>query len=60
VIAITYSPDASERTAALRVDGETRRVRQGDSVRGVDVQLITPDSVYLRRGKEIFAVDPER
>ncbi len=60
VSAITYSADASERTAALRIDGEIRRVRQGDSLHGVDVQLITPHTVYLRRGGEIFAVDPER
>jgi len=60
VTAISYSADVAGRSAMLRIDGRATTLRQGDSVGGVQVQLIMPDAVYLRRGSEIFAVDVNR
>lgn len=57
VLSIAYSPDVAERTAALRIDGQTVTLHQGESASGLEVQLILPRSVYLRRGGDIFAVD---
>jgi hypothetical protein len=60
VMSIAYSANVSARSAALRIGGQAMTLHQGDSARGVEVQLILPNSVYLRRGRDIFAVDARR
>ena len=57
VTAIDYVENADERTAALRIGGRPVTVHQGESVSGLEVQLILPKAVYLRSGRDIFAVD---
>jgi hypothetical protein len=59
-MSIAYSANVSARSAALRIGGQAMTLHQGDSARGVEVQLILPNSVYLRRGRDIFAVDARR
>jgi hypothetical protein len=60
VMSIGYAADVSARTASLRISGQPVTLHQGDSARGIEVQLILPHSVYLRRGRDIFAVDARR
>ncbi len=60
VTSIGYSNDLSTRTASLRIGGQPVTLHQGDSARGIEVQLIMPHVVYLRRGRDIFAVDANR
>ncbi|HEY2385952.1 MAG TPA: hypothetical protein VGK30_03245 [Candidatus Binatia bacterium] len=60
VMSIGYAEDISVRTATLRIGGQPVTLHQGDSARGVEVQLILPHSVYLRRGRDIFAIDARR
>jgi len=57
VTAIDYAENAGERTAALRIGGRPVTLHQGESVSGLEVQLILPKAVYLRSGRDIFAVD---
>src|SRR5205807_959226 len=60
VSAISYSPDVGRRSVTLRVGGTLVTLREGQSARGVEVQLILPGSVYVRRGAEITVLEPER
>ena len=60
VTSIAYSENVSARSAAVRIGGQAMTLHQGDTVRGIEVQLILPHSVYLRRGRDIFAVDARR
>jgi len=57
VTSIAYSPNVSERSATLRIGGQAVRLHQGESASGLEVQLILPKAVYLRSGRDIFAVD---
>ena len=55
VVAIEYSPNPVERVATLRLDDETIvRVHERESARGLEVQLIQSDGVYVKRGGEVF------
>jgi hypothetical protein len=60
VSSITYSPDVTRRSVAMRVGGTLATLREGQSVHGVEVQLILPGAVYVRRGPEILVLEPER
>ena len=60
VSAISYSPDVGRRRVTMRVGGTLVTLREGQSARGVEVQLILPGSVYVRRGAEITVLEPER
>jgi hypothetical protein len=54
VRAIDYHEDG-DRSVTLRIAGSPSvRLREGESAQGIDVQLIKPDLVYLRRGGSIF------
>ena len=44
----------------MRVGGTLVTLREGQSAHGVEVQLILPGSVYVRRGAEITVLEPER
>ena len=56
---IQYSDDSSRRRVVLRLDGGGAvTLRERESVRGVEVQLIQPDSVYVRRGTDVFVLAP--
>jgi len=60
VSSINYSPDVGRRSVTLRVGGTPVTLREGQSTHGVDVQLILPGQVYVRRGAEITVLEPER
>jgi hypothetical protein len=58
VLAIAYSPVNARSTVSISLDGGTPvTLRQGENVNGLEVQLITPESVYLRQGGNVFALD---
>lgn len=57
VRAIAYSQQPGARSVTLRIGGGAPvTLHEGESLRGVDVQLIMPNSVYLRHGGSIFAL----
>jgi len=61
VEAIRYTEAPGERTVALAIDGAPSvSLRQGESMGGVEVQLILPGAVYLRRGPDVFALGTVR
>ena len=60
VSSITYSPDSRRRSVTMRVGGTLATLREGQSMHGVEVQLILRDSVYVRRGGEVVVLEPER
>jgi hypothetical protein len=61
VESIRYTEAPGERTVALAIDGAPSvSLRQGESTGGVEVQLILPGAVYLRRGPDVFALGTVR
>jgi hypothetical protein len=55
--AVHYAEAPGERTVTLAIDGaEPVTLRQGESMGGVDVQLILPAAVYVRRGADVLAL----
>ena len=60
VSSISYSPDSRRRSVTMRVGGTLATLREGQSMHGVEVQLILRDSVYVRRGGEVVVLEPER
>jgi hypothetical protein len=60
VASIQYSPGGGS-TVTLSVGGAAPvTLRQGDTVDGLEVQLIVQGSVYLRHGGNVFAIDAPR
>jgi hypothetical protein len=56
---VRFSSIAEDRAAALAINGGSAvTLHEGESAEGVEVQLITPDRVYVRHGGSIFAVRP--
>ena len=54
---IRYGGGPAERAATLVIDGATPvTLRQGESAGDVEVQLVLPQAVYVRRGTEVFAL----
>jgi hypothetical protein len=61
VQAVAYAPAPEKRSATLAIDGAPAvTLRQGESARGIEVQLILRDQVYLRYGADVFAAGVER
>jgi hypothetical protein len=61
VESIRYAEAPGERTVALAIDGSPSvSLRQGESAGGVEVQLILPGAVYVRRGPDVFALGTVR
>ena len=61
VESIRYAEAPGERTVALAIDGAPSvSLRQGESAGGVEVQLILPGAVYVRRGPDVFALGTVR
>ena len=59
--AIRYSQAPPERTVALAIDGGTPlTLHQGESTGDLEVQLILPDGVYVRRGGHVWMVSADR
>jgi hypothetical protein len=58
ILAIAYSPVNARSTVSLSIDGgKPVTLRQGETLNGLEVQLILPESVYLRHGGNVFALD---
>jgi hypothetical protein len=61
VESIRYTEAPGERSVALAIDGAPSVIlRQGESAGGVEVQLILPGAVYVRRGPDVFALGTVR
>jgi hypothetical protein len=61
VKSIVYSSLPAQRTVTLQVEGASARtLHEGESLNGMEVQLIVPDAVYLRHGASVFAVGAAR
>ena len=59
--AIRYSQAPPERTVTLAIDGGTPlTLHQGESTGDLEVQLILPDGVYVRRGGHVWMVSADR
>jgi hypothetical protein len=58
VQAISYSQVVGQSTVILQTAAARAvTLHEGESADGVEVQLIRPDTVYLRRGGDVFAVN---
>jgi hypothetical protein len=58
VESIDLAGGAGQRSATLRINGRRVTLGQRESADGVEVQLITPDGVYVQRGGDVFLVSP--
>jgi len=59
VRSIRYAEDPARRAVTLSAGSDTVTLREGESAGGVEVQLILPTVVYVRRGATVFAVQAE-
>jgi hypothetical protein len=59
VESIGYSPNVPARTVTLRVNGRRVTLHQRESVDGMEVQLIQPESIYVQRGGDVFLMTPD-
>ncbi|HWP64943.1 MAG TPA: hypothetical protein VNO26_03400, partial [Candidatus Limnocylindria bacterium] len=57
---LAFSSHVGQRTVTLLVDGRRATLHQGESLGGVEVQLIMADGAYLRRGGDVFFVGKPR
>lgn len=58
---IRHAEAPGQRSVMLAIDGAAPvRLRQGEAAGGIEVQLILPDAVYVRRGGDVFAVGEVR
>ena len=61
VSGIRYASSAPERVVTLAVDGGSPvTLHQGESTGDLEVQLILPDAVYVRRGGHVWMVSRDR
>jgi hypothetical protein len=61
VASVRYSPVGSRSTVTLSVDGAAPiTLRQGETVNGLEIQLILPEMVYLQQGGNVVALDVPR
>jgi len=58
---IRYASSAPERVVTLAVDGSAPiTLHQGESTGDLEIQLILPDAVYVRRGGHVWMVSRDR
>ncbi len=61
VTSIDYAQDPAQRSVSLRLDGgDVVTLHENESARGVEVQLIQREGVYVRRGAEVLMLAPPR
>ncbi len=54
---IDYSQETARRSVTLQIAGGSAvTLHEGESARGIEVQLILPRMVYLRQGASVFAL----
>ena len=57
VRSIAYSHDVAKRTVTLQIDdGALTKLHQGESVGGVEVQLILEEAIFVRYGGNIVSI----
>jgi hypothetical protein len=57
ISSLSYSPSPTRRVVSLSVNNSSPiSLREGETVGGVEVTLIMPDSVYVKHAGNIFAV----
>jgi len=60
LVRVHYSESRSERAATLRIDGSAIVLHEGETAEGIELQLVTPEGVYVRRGGEVLMLAPSR
>ncbi len=60
LVRVHYSEGRSERTATLRIDGSAIVIHEGETAQGIELQLVTPEGAYVRRGSEVLMLAPSR
>ena len=60
LVRVHYGESRSERTATLRIDGSAIVLHEGETVQGIELQLVTAEGVYVRRGGEVLMLAPSR
>jgi hypothetical protein len=60
LVRVNYSESRSERTATLRIDGSAIVIHEGETVQGIELQLVTAEGAYVRRGGEVLMLAPSR
>jgi len=60
LVRVHYSESRSERTATLRIDGSAVVLHEGETVQGIEIQLVTAEGAYVRRGGEVLMLAPSR
>jgi hypothetical protein len=60
LVRVRYGESRSERTATLRIDGNPLVLHEGESAEGIELQLVTPNGAYVRRGGEVLMLAPSR
>jgi hypothetical protein len=58
--ALAFSSHAHQRTVTLLVDGRRATLHQGESLGGVEVQLIMADGAYLQRSGDVVFIGKPR
>jgi hypothetical protein len=58
VQSISYSADPAERVVTLRVgNGAPLTLHEGESAKGIEVQLVLRDTVYVRHRGNVMALE---
>jgi hypothetical protein len=60
VESVSYSANPAARVATIRIHGRRVTFREHESVDGIEVQLIMPGGVYVRRGNEVYLLPVNR
>ena len=60
LVRVHYSESRSERTATLRIDGSAIILHEGETAQGIELQLVTAEGAYVRRGGEVLMLAPSR
>ena len=60
LVSVRYGDSRGARTATLRIDGSPVVLHEGETVSGVELQLVTPTGAYVRRGGEVLMLESSR
>jgi hypothetical protein len=60
LIRVHHAESRAERTATLRIDGSPVVLHEGETADGIELQLVTPEGAYVRRGGEVLMLAPSR
>lgn len=58
LLAVIWDDRRAARAVTLRIGGERVTLHEGEEALGVEVQLITREGAYVRRGAEVFMLEP--